>query len=369
MIFQLIHDSLYLFKLDPNDSLGDNICIDCAQKFSDFYTFRLMFMESQKQLNEYQKQYTKDECYGNQMDDGTNTDLLVDPFSEIQDCMMIWQCNNCFKVFQRETELNAHILIHENDEQNAFNDQAIHITSESTDNITNNINDQNYDENWRWVCNRCDNRFPRREDLRKHRRQRCNRENTVLMPNIKKLKNDKSKELTKAEQCDSMNDFNCGSITNFRWKCTRCIVSFRTRDLLRDHNRRHKYKHFIFNTSYDTDDSHGYIEPNESKPIIITGASTMKEEQSNDLKQSKVNISIDNVMIKNETEPSKLRNRHNERDWDCSSCGAVFNRRQLLRDHRRLKHTSNAGFTLVKEEPEDYDIEFFAEDYSYQDQN
>lgn len=305
-------------------------------------------MESQKKLNEYHRQYTKDECYNNQMDDDrndiTNTDLLEDPFSEIQDCMMMLQCNDCFEIFHRESELNAHSLLHRNDKQNAKNEQIINARSESTENITD--TDQNYDKYWIWACNWCDTRFQRRQALQNHRRRCWNRENSFNL---------------------DANASNSGSIEDYRWKCTKCIISYRTRDLLRDHNRQNHRYNRCDNTVYDSDNMHGYMELNTPKISY-----EMQQHQSNDLER-----------------------------WKCSKCHKVFRTRKLLRQHRSLSHNSkstvnvvkddeidgdnviienrtnlskstsrcSAAFTSVKEEPEDSNIEFFAEDYSYEDQN
>lgn len=343
-----------------------------------------MFIESQKKLNEYHRQNTEDECYNNQMDDDkndiTNTDLLEDPFSEIQDCMTMLQCNDCFEIFHRESELNAHSLLHRNDKQNATNEQIINARSESTENITD--TDQNHDKYWIWACNWCDTRFQRRQALQNHRRRCWNRENSL---------NFETKE--QIEQ-DDANGSNPGSIEDYRWKCTKCIISFRTRDLLRNHNRQNHRYNRCDNTVYDSDNMYSYMELNASK--LVTPK--ISYDQKHDLERwkcsichkvfrtrkllrqhrslshkfaSTVNVVIDdeinghNVIIENRTNLSKPTCR----SWNCSICGAVFTRRQLLQDHRMREHTSSAAFTSVKEEPEDSDIEFFAEDYSYEIQN
>ncbi|XP_031630554.1 zinc finger protein 91-like [Contarinia nasturtii] len=120
-----------------------------------------------------------------------------------------------------------------------------------------------------------------------------------------------------------------------RWKCPKCRKVFDTPKAL----RKHKLANHTFEIKLNL----------KSKNFI----------------SDKKSVSFSDLMSKKKK--LEVRSQFTERDWPCNSCGQVFNRRNLLREHRRtvhmLKPTVGVSISMKQEEMED----FVAEEYAVAD--
>lgn len=110
--------------------------------------------------------------------------------------------------------------------------------------------------------------------------------------------------------------------TESRWKCPKCRKAFDTAKAL----RKHKLANHTFEIKLNL----------KSKNFI----------------SDKKSVSFSDLLTKKKKLES--RSQFTERDWPCNSCGQVFNRRNLLREHRRtahmLKPTAGVSISLKQEE-------------------
>lgn len=122
-----------------------------------------------------------------------------------------------------------------------------------------------------------------------------------------------------------------------RWKCPKCRKVFETPKAL----RKHKLSHHTFEIKLNLK-SKNFVSDKKNVSFDLATNSSKKRTNSN--------------MI-------GLPRGHVQRDWPCNSCHQVFNRRSVLREHRRTVHMlkpTALPMSIMKQELENFTAEEFA---------
>lgn len=123
-----------------------------------------------------------------------------------------------------------------------------------------------------------------------------------------------------------------------RWKCPKCRKVFETPKAL----RKHKLSHHTFEIKLNLK-SKNFVSDKKSASFDSATNSTKKRTNAN--------------MI------GGAPRGHVQRDWNCNSCHQVFNRRSVLREHRRTVHMlkpTDLPMSIIKHEMENFTAEQFA---------
>lgn len=381
--------------MEPDDKLGRNVCKFCAEKIYNFYEFRLTFLDSQRQLENYYVKYGKDANDDDadkeeeeEDDDDDNEDTEEHPSDE----PTIWQCDKCPKTFNRNIELRLHKHIHVEPE-NGFDD-TIDIKTEPYDdeydeydttnasepmNETMDSSTNNNGEEYRWRCTTCGMSFLRRAHLRTHRRQHPVRRDKLATSTSKstvkksiqttpkvKLPVFTNSVASSSNGFDSVSSFMGNeSFDDARWKCKKCPGVFRTRRLLRDHNSTHR------NSMPATTLTLAPLSPPSavSTPIVKQSliipdtdptelrwkcSKCRKAFQTRKLLQKHRTTHRFEIKLHLKTKALKptMKRERTDRDWLCNICGASFKRRSMLRDHRRYEHAIQGANASLLLEPD-----------------
>lgn len=461
---------------EPNDNLGGNVCKLCAEKIYAFYEFRLSYMESEKKLREMLVNFEINQRLTTSCSDSVSSlsidDDSAQPKAEKDNDSSNLECRDCGRRFVRELELRIHSHTHRqietpsqnNDSHNGFDDQFLiaNIKSEPVEydldpmdwpeTTQSDIDDNDIDvdldmdmdntsmlndDDLRWKCTICQQRFLRRAHLRSHRRQHAqdrpsNERKKDTNKTIPHQKHDKHTVTIVKKK----HNLNVTADAQFeRWQCKKCFSTFRTRRMLRDHNVVHRNASavsFEFDNSlnnsgnepsiihFDADseadvaaatlaaaaiDMQSHVSPkkvvtspkSQSTPlkstetrwkcpkcrkVFETPKALRKHKLANHTFEIKLNlksknfiserksVSFTSLLSSSSSKRKKLdanRSQFVERDWPCNSCHKVFNRRSLLREHRRtahmLKPTGALPISLKQEQMDD----FVADEYAVAD--
>lgn len=117
------------------------------------------------------------------------------------------------------------------------------------------------------------------------------------------------------------------SSADARWKCPKCRKVFETPKAL----RKHKISHHTFEIKLNL----------KSKNFVSSESANAKKRTANLIGTPR---------------------GHVQRDWPCNSCHQVFNRRSLLREHRRTAHMlkpTALPISIMKQEMENFTAEEF----------
>lgn len=200
----------------------------------------------------------------------------------------------------------------------------------------------------RWTCKKCPKRFATRILLREHMREHRVDFESKKNALIKSIQEKNIVETTAPADTPSLEDDDdyampdwlqpSGSTKVDRWKCKRCSLSFETRRLLQNHNASHRMK-------VETDD---YVTLNN---VDQEGNGNSDDPTAGHLdadhKQSKIESKteiIDANAIQN-VSPSQETNGLR---WKCSNCNEVFQCRRFLRLHRKVHQDEPRNYPLQR---------------------
>lgn len=393
-------------KPQPNDNLGGNVCKLCAEKIYAFYEFRLSYLESEKKLREMLHNFETNQRLAPSCSDSvsslSNMDDESSPFTlnkqQIDETAPIaaassaataisptvnLECHECGRCFERELELRIHSHTHRknetpsqnNDSQNGFDDQFLlaNIKSEpveydldpmewaevSQSDVDNLLGGQNeFDNDLRWKCTICQQRFLRRAHLRAHRRQHA-----VDIPRPTKVKGEKrNKDQTTKITIPQSNHDNIKTNINVlkkkpspisfnlnvtadaqyeRWQCKKCFSTFRTRRLLRDHNIVHRNASVVsvkFEASSQLNSSMTTVNDTVSSHFLSDSDMVAIDEPMPKVATAK---KMGTTSPKSQSTPLKSDAR-----WKCPKCRKVFETPKLLRKHKLAFHTFEIKLNL-----------------------
>lgn len=467
-----------MLQPEPSDNLGFNVCKLCAEKIYAFYEFRLSYLESEKKLREMLHNYENNQrlmASGSGSDSASSLSTDEDSAqpnlqnqSDQADVFDSLECRECGRRFERELELRIHLHTHRetdtpsqnNDSHNGFDDQYLiaNIKSEpveydldptdwadTTQSDADNSSLMNDDE-LRWKCTICQQRFLRRAHLRAHRREHAtdrpdkSGEKRFIKDErkatIPQAKHDKQQPIILKKKINFNVNLNVTADAQFdRWQCKKCLAAFRTRRLLRDHNVVHRntsmasldFDNSFLNSTNDPNEPFIHFDADSEAAVAsaIAAASSIDEQTSfppteettspksastpmkshdarwkcpkcrkafdtpkalrkhklaNHTFEIKLNLKSKNFvsekksvsfsdLTSSSSKKRKLeaRSQFVERDWPCNSCHQVFNRRSMLREHRRTVHMlkpTGAVSTSLKQEQID---DFVADEYAVAD--
>lgn len=253
------------------------------------------------------------------------------------------------------------------------------------------------DDELRWKCTICDARFLRRAHLRQHRQQHA--VDRSGKPIDKKIK-DATKIIPHAKSDKGHFNLYKSNFLNVtadseRWQCKKCSTTFRTRRMLRDHSVAHRMSSFVpitfdnslmnssaasesaandtssmpffesageeerkdppKNKSLSSPKSHSTPLKGEARwkcpkcrKAFETPKALRKHKLANHTFEIKLNLKSTNFVsdkksVSFDVAPKKKnlsasRASLGDRDWPCTSCHQVFQRRSMLRNHRRTVH-------------------------------
>lgn len=363
--------------MDPSDNLGGNVCKLCAEKIYSFYEFRMSYLESEKKLREMLQNYEH-----NQRETASCSDQdplsgysLGDASYNVQSNFMTnsstpqpsnasngYECQECGRCFERELELRIHShthrnndtpMSHNNDSQNGFDDQLLiaHIKSEPIEyaaydcdpmdfqDISQSYVDNSFeggDDDLRWKCTICDQRFLRRAHLRVHRRDHAvdrsgksietkKERKPITIP--QPIKHDKG-NLHLLKKKDNLN---VSANAQFeRWQCKKCFSYFRTRRLLRDHGVVHRNSTV---TALDLESIlDAAVSVNETSSLINYDTDGNDDTTPSIVPPQTVNESSSSPKLHSTPLPS------DDARWKCSKCRKVFETSKALRKHKQTNH-------------------------------
>lgn len=355
----------------------------CAEKIYAFYEFRLSYLESEKKLREMLQNFEVNQrltascsdsvsSLSNIEEDNAHFNFDKRPTDALAPNSL--ECGECGRCFERELELRIHSHTHRKNEtpsqdsQNGFDEQFLlaNIKSEpveydldpmewaevsQSDVLDNLLGVQNDgDDDLRWKCTICHERFLRRAHLRAHRREHAVDGNRLEKTSAKKMTKDPDTKTIPQAKHDKGNinlfkkkpnfNLNVTADAQFeRWQCKKCFSSFRTRRLLRDHNVVHRP-----NTSVASIDFDG--------SSILLNNSTFDETTSSQLFEQSNNVTADDKSPKNP--PKKVNHSpkshstpmKSDSRWKCPKCRKVFETPKALRKHKLSHHTFEIKLNL-----------------------
>lgn len=211
-----------------------------------------------------------------------------------------WQCKKCFSTFRTRRLLRDHNVIHRNTHQSIasldFDANLLNDTSGNEPSII------HFDADSDAAVAAATAAAAAIDAVQP----------ITMMSTSKKLANTSSPK-THSTPIKSTNET--------RWKCPKCRKVFSTPKLL----RKHKLNSHTFEIKLNL----------KSKNFI----------------SDRKSVSLSDSMKKKKMES---RSQFIERDWPCNSCSIVFNRRNLLREHRRTVHivkpTDDESISMKQEE-------------------
>lgn len=300
------------------------------------------------------------------------------------------ECPECGQCFERDLQLRIHSHTHTNrdndtpshntDSQNGFDEQFLLTAIKSepveyeldpmdpmaaildwpdTTQSEGDMSLQHDDNELRWKCTICNERFLRRAHLRAHRRDHAVERTTDIKTNDKKI-DKKTIPHTNKHDKNSSNLFKKKINLNVtadaaqfeRWQCKKCFSTFRTRRLLRDHGVVHRNSSL---TLLDLESSllNESLNPNE---IIHFDADSDDAVAA----ATAAAAAIDERMYHQKSPPKKLtttsspkstqqKNNGSSSDtakWKCPKCRKVFETPKQLRKHKLANHTFEIKLNL-----------------------
>ncbi|XP_055313497.1 zinc finger protein 91-like [Sitodiplosis mosellana] len=428
ILAHMIADTIHILP-EPDDKLGGNVCKLCAEKIYAFYEFRLSYLESDKRLREMLHNYETNQRLTASGSDSVSSMSITDEdssaqrpkleksSSELSNVYDRIECHECGQCFERELQLRIHLHTHRNetpshntDSQNGFDEQFLLATIKSepveyeldpmdpmaaildwpdtTQSDADNSSLQ-HDDEMRWKCTICEQRFLRRAHLRSHRRQHAvDRNNTSTTsstitavtatiatvsdnkPNEKKS-DKKTIPPTHKHDKSSVNllkkKYNLNVTADAaqfeRWQCKKCFSTFRTRRLLRDHNVVHRNSS-LASLDFDSSLLNDSLNPNEPSIIHFDADSDAAVAAAT---AAAAAIDVRNYIAappspppppqqspkkmssspKSQSTPLKMNTSSSESaKWKCPKCRKAFETPKQLRKHKLAAHTFEIKLNL-----------------------
>lgn len=305
------------------------------------------------------------------------------------------KCPECGQCFERDLQLRIHLHTHTHrdndtpshntDSQNGFDEQFLLTAIKSepveyeldpmdpmaaildwpdTTQSEADMSLQHDDNDLRWKCTICQERFLRRAHLRTHRREHAVDRTTDIKINDKK--NDKKTiphTTTNKHDKSSSNLFKKKINLNVtadaaqfeRWQCKKCFSTFRTRRLLRDHGIVHRNSSL---TLLDLDSSllNESLNPNDGSIIhfdadsddavaAATAAAAAIDERMYHQKSPSKKVSNATSSPKSTTQKNNGSSSDTAK-WKCPKCRKVFETPKQLRKHKLANHTFEIKLNL-----------------------
>lgn len=338
-----------------------------VEGYTDDLSNQMVSIKIEPFADSYSSDWNDEQMY-NDNDDSTANLVLNDSTENSYNDggeFLRWACNVCSERFIRRAHLREHKRSHALEKLGTKprNDNGIAATNKSIKTIIPNvvnrvikkINKTKMEVNSvvetqfdRWKCKKCSMAFRTRRLLGEHNithRNDVGAANVIenidvddsndikhmvfleepalkKVINIPKASNSPKKPNLTIKTEPSMNNVKKLSSQSQRWKCSKCRKTFDTRQSLRTHKLNHKFE-IKLNLKTKTNN------------LIVN----LKSRHENLFKVKKSNKPNGNKTPKI-TSSTPTNRSFVERDWKCNNCDAVFNRRSILREHRREVHPS-----------------------------